>query len=112
MNDKTENQTAGKIAFSETANSVTVTISGRAFENLKEIAAIFNKWDGADNSPADVVRKFLCSSDDWAYLDEKKPDSALNPQTLPGMICDCYSEETDVQSLESAFEAAGFSTQR
>ena len=99
------------ITYTDEPNAVTIRITGKAFANLKEITAIFNKWDEADNTPADIVRKFMCG-DEWLYLDEKKPEPLLLPQTLAGMMCDAYHGETDTPELEAAFEAAGFSTQR
>lgn len=99
------------ITFTDEPNAVTIRITGEAFDNLKTITEVFNRWDNADNTPADIVLKFMCG-DEWLYLDEKKPEVLSHPQTLAGMICDAYSEEADMPELESAFEAAGFSVQR
>jgi len=98
------------ITFTDQPNAVTIRIAGKAFDNLKEITAIFNKWDEGDNTPADIARRFLCAGDDWGCLDEKQPEP-FN-QTLPGMICDAFSKEPDMPKLERAFKAAGFSTSR
>lgn len=99
------------ITYTDEPNAVTIRITGNAYANLKEITAIFNKWDNASNTPADIVRQFMCD-DEWRYLDEKKPEALALPQTLAGMMCDAYHGEADMPELEVAFEAAGFSTQR
>ena len=110
MNTTTDTTTAAAIEFSNEPNGVTIRITGKAFTNLKEITEIFNRWDEADNTPADIVREFMCS-DEWHYLDEKKPETLLLPQTLAGGIVDLYHDCKDATQLEEAFKAAGFSTQ-
>ena len=100
----------GAITFSDEPNAVTIRITGKAFANLKEIAAILNKWDEADNTPADIAHQFMCG-DEWLYLDEKKPEALALPQTLAGGIVCAYDECEDMPQLRKAFEAAGFSTQ-
>lgn len=100
------------ITFSDEPNAVTIRISGKAFENLREIAAIFNRWDEGNNTPADIARRFMCDGEEWRWLDEKKPDATFMPQTLCGLICDCFSECDDMPELEKAFETAGVSVQR
>lgn len=86
-------------------NAVTIRISGAAFEQLKKIAAALNKWDDADNTPADIVSQYLCDSDEWTALGAGQSPAAS--QTLAGIICGYYRKAPDVGELESAFKAAG-----
>lgn len=105
-----QKHTQPPVSFTDEPNAVTIRITGAAFENVKEIAAIFNKWDEGDNTPANIVDRFVCIGDWWTELDKKKPE--YSGQTLAGMICDAFHDEPDMPELEAAFEAAGFSTQR
>ena len=94
--------------FTDEPNAVTIRITGAAFKNLKEIADIFNAWDNADNTPADIVKNHLCESDGWKHLAEKNPQGYV--QTLAGGICSDY-DEAEAADLAQAFKAAGFSVE-
>lgn len=110
--DTTADVEARSVEFTDEPNAVTIRISGAAYANLKEIAAIFTKWQvDEQNTPADIVRRFLCNNDDWLYLDEKNPDAPSKPQTLAGRICCAFDNCEDEPQLEAAFNAAGFNTQ-
>lgn len=103
---RSEETSDDPIAFVDEPNAVTIRIKDRAFENLKEIAAIFNKWDNGNNTPADIAERFMCEDDYWGCLDKKIPE--YPQETLVARICDKYHSCRDVKELKQAFAAEGF----
>ena len=104
--------TSNDIIYSDGADRVTIEITGAAFVNLKEIADIFGKWSGEELSPASFVFwNYLGRFDAWQFLSEKKPKSE-HVQTLAGEICDMLCEAENVEMLEKALNATGFTTGR
>lgn len=98
------------ITFTDEPNAVTIRITGEAFKNLAKIAEIFNAWDKADNTPADIVGRFACFGDHWRSLYRK--ETTPYETGLAGLMCDCFSHYEDMPELEAAFEREGFSTNR
>ena len=100
MNTFTKND----ITFTDNADNVTITISGKAFTNLKEITEITNKWAESDYTPTEILRIFDFP-DSFLYLHDRMPEASI--QTLPGAI---IAQMTDGEELHPLFESAGFST--
>jgi hypothetical protein len=98
------------IICTDEPNAVTVKITGKAFDNLKRIAEIFNAWDENDLTPAELLYRSVIAPDDSIMtLDEPKPDKYAT--TLPGSLCDAYGDAPDVEELRKAFIDAGFAIQ-
>ncbi len=91
-------------------NAVTVTIGGKAFENLKRITEIFNAWDENNMTPAELfAREFIERDEKFVNLSEKQPGGF--GQTAAGAVCAVYGNAPDVDDLRTAFSRAGFSFQ-
>lgn len=114
---KTANESEGSftsndIIYSDGADRVTIEITGAAFANLKEIAEIFSKWSGEELSPASFVFwNYLSRFDAWQHLNEKKPKGECM-QTLVEEVCDMLCDVDNIDALEKAFNAAGFTTDK
>ena len=110
----TAGKTAEAVIIRSDSNRVTIEITGSAFDNLKEIAAIHNSWNGEDLSPEEIVDRYLLDQT-FKELPNKK---ASNPvfQTLCGNICGYFADVTaassdEIKLLTNMFEAAGFDVQ-
>lgn len=98
------------VALRDGPGRVTITISGRAFENLAEITRIFNRWNECDYTPAELLWFEHLSYSGWTVtLGDERPQRVRGEQTLPGLIRDLYTGAEDADELGRAFEAAGLS---
>lgn len=100
MNTFTEND----ITYADGADKVTITISGKAFANLKEITETINKWAKDNYTPTEILRDF-CLPDSFLFFHDKMPQASI--QTFPGAI---VNQLIDGDELRPLFESAGFST--
>lgn len=94
------------LVFTNKQDRVVVEIVDKAFANLREITNILNGLDDDDkNTPANVVKDFLCWGSPWFNLHIKQPD--MWDQNLCGNILQLLNDEY-APKAEAAFEAAGF----
>ena len=84
-----------------------IEIVGKAFANLREITNILNGLDDDDekNTPAEVVKDFLCWGSPWFNLHIKQPEEY--EQNLCGNIVQLLDDKYATKA-EAAFDAAGF----
>lgn len=95
------------LVFTDKQDRVMIEIVGKAFANLREITGILNGLDDDDekNTPAEVVKDFLCWGSPWFNLHIKQPEKY--EQNLCGNIFQLL-DDTEAQKAEAAFNAAGF----
>ena len=106
MSNETRNTVAPSddgISFTDAPDKVTVTITGAAFANLREIADVFNRTTGESLTPSDILAQFGLTVE-LTELARCKDGGAM--QTLPAFVCDGC--ETFANELAAAFKAAGF----
>lgn len=108
--DDTKSFTENDITYTDGTDRVAITITGRAFANLKEITEITNKWTEDDFTPTGILREFYFT-DPFLNLNEKNPNDGKtiysSSQTLSGAIAAEFSEGAELRRL---FESAGFNT--
>lgn len=95
------------IICTDEPNAVTVKITGAAFENLKRITSIFNKWDDAQMTPAEFLFEHEIKPNQQLMNLAEQNAGEFNT-TLPGAVCDLYYRAPDVNELRAAFSDAGF----
>ena len=100
--------TLNDIIYTDNADNATITITGQAFANLKEITEITNKWSEDDYTPTDILRVF-CLPATLLNLYKKSDETwkAAWEQTLTGGIA---SQMTNGDELWRLFESSGFTT--
>lgn len=87
-------------------NAVVIKITGAAFENLKRITEVFNRWDNAEYSPAEFLFEHeIKTNQPLTHLAETDPGEYHS--TLPGAVCQIYWKAPDVEKLREAFAEAG-----
>ena len=111
MSNETTNTVAPSadgISFTAAPDRVTITVTGAAFANLREIADVFNRTTGESMTPADILAAFALTSDFSDLARCKEPGGSF--QTLPASICEAIRTggEEGVDDLAEAFMAAGF----
>lgn len=98
--------TMNDITYTDGEDRVTIEITGQAFQNLKEMAEIFGRWNGGRESPSEMLRDF-CFHTTFLNLYNKKNNDESD-QTLAGAIIAQFCNNEYVCELEQAFEKAGF----
>lgn len=96
------------IICTDETNAVVVKITGAAFENLKRITDIFNKWNDTRMTPAEFLFENEIETNEQLMTLEN-PNPGGYETTLPGMVCEMYSDAPTVNHLRKAFTDAGFS---
>lgn len=91
-------------------NAVSIKITGAAFENLKRITEIFNKWDQNELTPAELIQEQFIEREQ-AFMNLDTPNPGMYQSTMPGALCDIYNNAPDVDALRAAFIGNGFSVQ-
>ena len=87
LNGAHEHTSASGILYRETADAVTITIAGRAFDNLKKIVAAMNavEWTDGDNEAHLVLDDFLIGC---PFIDNlAKPVVKFRGHNISG-VCD------------------------
>ena len=100
--------TKDDIIYTDNADNATITITGQAFANLKEITEITNKWANDNYTPTDILRDF-CFPSTILNLYKRSDETWKNSyeQTLAGEVA---SQMINGHELWQLFEAAGFYT--
>ena len=105
------------VIYTETAESVTITIRAKAFDNLKKIADAMNgaSWTENDHTPAWAVRYWIGSFlDRLAYTPETCGSENVTELTYDiinnidtGLTDGTPEDKARRDELRAAFEAAG-----
>lgn len=106
---KVRTRTKNDIVMSDHDDRVTIEVTGKAFANLKEITQVYNQWCAGDCLPSDMI-ELVFLIDPWFNLQKKKVSEY--EESFFGFLCAMYSDEPDIEQLESALSKAGFDTIR
>lgn len=106
---KTEENNTGTVAYdgievAESPEKVTITITGKALANVREMQGIINRLQGTEDSAADFVWDTMLLGEQWQNLGTKRPRIG---ETQAGFVCSLCGEENG-RTLARAFEEAGF----
>ena len=100
MNNETDTAT-DEIAYAETENALTITISGKPLANLRTIASAMNsiEWCDNDNTASTVLDGFIVG--DWLH------ELGRPTEKWHGITADGVGEITDmiVSGIETDFES-------
>ena len=94
------------ITATSSRDSVTIMVSGKAFENVRELTSIFNAWDKNHLTPAGYILEHMLDCDWWDGLEEK--ESNFGFPNAAGMLVGKFDRCEDIGELRAALESAGF----